>query len=361
MPLIPPEKKKNPSLFIHSDMFKRPAWGSNHPLAIPRQSAMLDLLEMLNWIGPDNTKVCHAANRKTLVQFHTPDYVDAFFQADTSGKVSQANRQKYQLGTMENPIFPGLFERAATTVGGSIMAAKLAGEGRIVFHPSGGTHHGRPDRASGFCYFNDPVFAILTLLNQGCTRIAYVDVDAHHGDGVQDAFTDEPRVRCISVHEENRWPHTGTGDDHGNGHAYNFPTPRGVGDLAYADVINARILPLVREFAPEAVVITFGADALDADPLSAMGLSNTCLLQTCVQICDLAPAAVVLGGGGYNPWTTARLWTAFWGLISDQQVQIKLPKPAREMLEGLECDLIDPEDMRPEWTTTLLDPALGAS
>lgn len=311
---------------------------------------------MLNWTGPGNSKVCQAAGRDTLVRFHKPAYVEAFWQADAKGKVSQADRQKYQLGTMENPIFPGLFERAATTVGGSILAAKLAGERRIVFHPSGGTHHGRPDRASGFCYFNDPVFAILTLLDQGCTRIAYVDVDAHHGDGVQDAFTDEPRVRCISVHEENRWPHSGTIDDHGNGLAYNFPTPRAVGDNAYGDLISTQVLPLIREFEPEAIVITFGADALDADPLSAMGLSNSCLLQTCVQLCDLAPAAVVLGGGGYNPWTTARLWAAFWGLISNQDVHINLPEPARKMLKSLACDLIDPEDMQPEWTTTLLDP-----
>src|SRR5207344_3103305 len=104
------------------------------------------------------------------------------------GNVNAEERTRYGLGTMENPLFPGLFERAATSVGGSILAAQLALEGRVAFHPAGGTHHGRPGRASGFCYFNDPVFAVLTLLRAGLERVLYVDLDAHHGDGVQDAF-----------------------------------------------------------------------------------------------------------------------------------------------------------------------------
>src|SRR5690606_37637711 len=124
-----------------------------------------------------------------------------------------------------NPLFPGLFERAATSVGGSILAARLALEGRIAYHPAGGTHHGRPDRASGFCYFNDPAFAILALLEAGLERVLYVDLDAHHGDGVQDAFAADERVHTVSIHEAGRWPGTGAASDTGDGRACNLPVP----------------------------------------------------------------------------------------------------------------------------------------
>jgi len=146
-------------------------------------------------------------------------------------------RARYHIGTLGNPLFPGLFERAAMTVSGSIMAAKLACEGYLVFHPSGGTHHGRPDRASGFCFFNDPVFAILTLLKEGRARVLYVDLDAHHGDGVEDAFLDQPTV--------------------------------------------------------------------------------------------------ILGGGGYNPWTVTRYWAGLWGRLSDQEFPQRLPDQALALLRGV--------------------------
>ena len=120
--------------------------------------------------------------------------MEALQYAESEGRVAPEVRERYQLGTLENPLFPGLFERAAMTVGGSIQAAELALQGHVVFHPSGGTHHGRPDRASGFCYFNDPVFAIRTLLAAGIGTVAYVDLDAHHGDGVEDAFRADSRV-----------------------------------------------------------------------------------------------------------------------------------------------------------------------
>jgi acetoin utilization protein AcuC len=256
---------------------------------------------------------------------------------------------------MENPLFPGLFERAATSVGGSIRAGELALEGRIAFHPAGGTHHGRPDRASGFCYFNDPVFAILALLQGGAERVLYVDLDAHHGDGVQDAFEKEPRVRTISIHERGRWPHTGDVSDTGRGRACNLSVPAALNDIEFAVLLDRVVLPLARRAAPRAVVITCGADALDGDPLSSMALSNVALWSAVERLTALAPAAVVLGGGGYNPWAVARYWTGLWGRLSGRDIPATLPPDARAILLRLRCDLIDEDHVCAEWLATLAD------
>lgn len=344
------------AIFVTSTIYKKPAWGSHHPLAIPRQSAMLDLCEMLDWMPEDALRHADAAGDETLLRYCTPDYLAAFKSACASGKVSVAHREEYHLGTMENPIFPGLFERAATTVGGSILAAQCAMKGLIAYHPSGGTHHGRPNRASGFCYFNDPVFAILTLLDGGMDRVLYVDLDAHHGDGVQDAFSNEARVMTISVHEENRWPYSGALDDCGEcGNARNIPVPEAFNDAELVFLMDKMVLPLAASFKPGAVVITCGADALAGDPLSGMDLSNGALWRAVEQLVVPCPAAVVLGGGGYNPWTVARCWAGLWGVLSGRKLPSLLPKNAQDMLRELECDLVDEDEIKPEWITTLRD------
>jgi acetoin utilization protein AcuC len=283
--------------------------------------------------------------------------VGALRTASDAGAVDAATRERHGIGTMENPIFPGVFERAATSVGGSIRAAELALDGHVAYHPAGGTHHGRRDRASGFCYFNDPVFAILALLRKGIGRILYVDLDAHHGDGVQDAFADDERVHTVSIHEQGRWPHTGAADDVGAGRARNLPVPPRFNDSELRFLLDEAILPLARRLAPEAVVITCGADALAGDPLSAMALSNAALWDAVERLCGLAPAAVVLGGGGYNPWTLARYWAGLWGRLSGRDIPVELPESARSVLAPLSCDLIDDEDVREAWLSTLADSA----
>jgi acetoin utilization protein AcuC len=250
-----------------------------------------------------------------------------------------------------------VYERAATSVGGSIRAAQLALEGRIAFHPAGGTHHGRPDRASGFCYFNDPVFAILTLLEGGVDRLLYVDLDAHHGDAVQDAFEHDPRVWTISLHERGRWPYTGGIEDRGCGRASNLAVPARLNDSELRVLLEQVILPQGKQVSPQAVVLVCGADALAGDPLSSMALSNVALWSAAGRIAALAPAAVVLGGGGYNPWTVTRYWTGLWGTLSGRIVPAMLPEAARGVLAGLHCDLIDDEDVLAHWLTTLADPA----
>lgn len=344
-----------PALFVASDFCRRPGFGRQHPLSIPRVSAVLELCERLGWLDDSSYRDASAASVAQLCAFHDPEYVEALRASDASRRVEASVRERHGFGTLENPLFPGVFARAATAVGGSILAAELALDGRVVFHPAGGTHHGKRARASGFCYFNDPVFAILTLLDRGLERVLYVDLDAHHGDGVQDAFLEDARVRVISIHESNRWPYTGAADDRGRGHARNLPVPAGFNDDELDFLMDTVVLPLGRGFVPQAVVVTCGTDALAGDPLSRLALSNVALWRAVERVVELATPAVVLGGGGYNPWTLARCWTGLWARLAGHQIPMELPPGAQVVLSGLQCDLVDDEEVRPEWLTTLAD------
>lgn len=342
-------------VFVGHQLYRRAAYGTHHPLAIPRVAAVMDLCAALGWLPDDEFERSPQATDAQLAQFHTPDYIAAFRHADAVGKVDIAVRERYAIGTMENPLFPGVFERAATSVGGSIRAAERALSGRVAYHPAGGTHHGRPDRASGFCYFNDPVFAILRLLQGGLDAVLYVDLDAHHGDAVQDAFAADPRVFTISIHEQGRWPYSGAIDDVGQGRALNLPVPRGFRDSELSWLIDQLVLPLADRIAPQAVVLTCGADALAGDPLAAMRLSNVALWNAVERLVELAPAAVVAGGGGYNPWTVARYWSGLWARLSGRRIADALPEQAQAVLRTLQCDLVDDEDVNPAWLTTIAD------
>ena len=227
---------------------------------------------MLGWLDDRNFRESQAAPVDQLARFHDRDYIGALRASEAAGKVEPEIRERYNLGNRENPVFAGLFERAATAVGGSILAAKLAMECGLAYHPSGGTHHGRPDRASGFCYFNDPVFAIAVFLERAPERVLYVDLDAHHGDGVQDAFADDERVftcRSTRTRPSPAAPRT-TGR-----RAHAICPCRAVSTTASCEyLMDERGAAAGPAFAPDAVVVTCGADGLAGDPLSAMELSN---------------------------------------------------------------------------------------
>jgi acetoin utilization protein AcuC len=341
-------------IFVGSEAFRRAAFGDNHPLKIIRHSAVMDLTRILGWLSDDNFRACDPASTERLLEFHDRAYVKALQHADARGRVEREVRDQYQIGTLENPLFEGLFDRAARTVGGSILAAELALEGHTVFHPSGGTHHGRADRACGFCYFNDPVFAIKTLLDAGIGQVYYVDLDAHHGDGVEIAFFDEPRVSTLSVHEDYRWPYTGS-TSYPDERAFNVPVAKGFNDSELAHVMQDAVLPLAERVQAEALVVCCGADCLAGDPLSTMMLSNVALWQAVDQLLGLDLPTVIVGGGGYNPWTVTRYWTGLWGRISGQEIPDSLPQQAIELLHGMECDLVDEEDVDASWYNTLAD------
>lgn len=341
-------------MFIGSDVFRRPAFGGNHPLNTIRHSAVVDLATIMGWLSADNFYECGPASYSQLIEFHDRAYVKALQYADSEGRVSREARNRYQIGTMENPLFPGVFERAATTVEGSVRAAELALDGHAVFHPSGGTHHGRTDRACGFCYFNDPVFAILRLLEEGLDHVFYIDLDAHHGDGVEIAFFEDERVTTLSIHEDYRWPYSGSASYPYEG-AFNFPVPKGFNDSELSFLVDNALSPLVERRPVDAFVVCCGADSLAGDPLSTMELSNVALWETVERIIGWQKPTVIVGGGGYNPWTLTRYWAGLWGRISGQILPDRLPDAAVELLDGMECDLVDEEDINPAWLKTMAD------
>ena len=340
--------------YIGSEIYREPAFGSNHPLNIVRHAAVYDLLQMLDWLEPQQFQESRPATVDQLLEFHTRAYVRALQYANATGRVDPDVRERYQVGTFENPLFPGLFERASMTVGGSILSAELATQGHVVFHPTGGTHHGRADRASGFCYFNDPVFAILTFLREGIGSVLYVDLDAHHGDGVEDAFLDEERVATLSIHEADRWPFSGSHSRPAEG-AWNLAVPPGLNDSEFTLIVDEAILPLVDRTRAEALVLCCGADCLAGDPLSRMALSNVVLWDAVDRLVAKGLPTVILGGGGYNPWTVTRYWAGMWGRISGQAFPERLPAAATDYLAAMECDLIDEDDIDEAWLTTLAD------
>ncbi|PTV94379.1 acetoin utilization protein AcuC [Rhodobacter aestuarii] len=342
--------------FITAACFRQTGYSGNHPLAIPRVGTVERLCEALGWFGRGHAPLeCLPASRAEIARFHQPDYLDAIQRSEAAGHASSEDRARYHIGTLENPVFEGLWHRAAVSVGGAMLAARLAHQGAVAFHPGGGTHHGLRGRASGFCFLNDPVFAILTLLDLGRSRVLYVDFDAHHGDGVELAFAKDPRVMTLSLHEAGRWPFTGGAEDQGET-LRNLPLPPRLNDTEFDCVLEKAVLPAARDFAPDAVVVTVGADALLGDPLSSLAITNTRLWAATDAVCALASARVVLGGGGYNPWTLGRAWAGLWARLSGQDIPAQLPKAARSVLESLDCDLVEPEDRAAVWFERIADP-----
>jgi acetoin utilization protein AcuC len=349
-------------LFLGSEVYRGSSYGSAHPLRVPRVSTVMDLSRALGWLPPGRFRTSPRAKPAALALWHDAAYIAALQQAEMLGHATEEMRTRFHLGTLSNPVFPQVYRRPATGAGGTMLAAELLAAAPGVMHvPGGGTHHGLPDRANGFCYLNDVVLGIKVLQRAGIGRIAYVDLDAHHSDGVELAFAGDPGVRMISVHEEGRWPFTGTLEDTAGGSAFNLPVPKGYNDTEARAVLHGLILPRVAEFAPEALVLQCGADSLLEDPLSRLALSNRAYLEAVDALLPLAPRVLVLGGGGYNPWSVGRLWTALWGRISGQDLPDRLPDAAQAVLGSLGWNGGSRPPPAPELFSTLLDaPREGA-
>ncbi len=342
-------------LYIGSEIYRRSTYGPGHPLAIPRVSTCTDLITAMGWLDPAIYRDAPLATDAEILRFHDAGYLAALKRAEATQKVSAEDRQRYRIGADSNPVYPQVFSRPATSVGGVLLATRLTAAGGIVHCPGGGTHHGRADRASGFCYLNDPVLGILSWLDQGLRRIVYLDIDAHHGDGVQDAFQDDPRVLTISVHEEGRWPGTGAAEDRAGGAARNFPVPRGFNDSELAWLMHHAILPIIQAHRPDAIFLQAGADALEEDPLAKLSLSNNAHWQVAREIRDLAPRLVVVGGGGYNPYTVGRCWAGVWATLNDFPVPVRTTPEAEAVLRGLVYNRAAGRNPPEHWFTTLRD------
>jgi acetoin utilization protein AcuC len=342
-------------IYIGSEVYRRSSYGPKHPLAIPRVSTCTDLCRAMGWLDDTQYRDSPIATDTELARFHDPAYIAAVRRAEATQTVTQAERVRYRIGADGNPIYGEMFRRPATSAGGVMLAARLTADGGVVHCPGGGTHHGRPDRASGFCFVNDPVLGLLTWLDKGLDNIVYLDIDAHHGDGVQDAFHDDPRVLTISVHEAGRWPFTGAADDRAGGAARNFPVPHGLNDSELAWLMTHAILPLIRARAPQAIMLQAGADALEEDPLAKLSLSNNAHFAVVEALLPLAPRLVVLGGGGYNPFTVGRCWAGIWATLNGLPIPPELPPAAQAVLRDLRYNRAAGRNPPEHWITTLRD------
>ena len=323
-------------VFIGSEVYRGSSYGGAHPLRVPRVSTVIDLVRVLGWLSPQQFRTSPRAKPAALMLWHDEGYIAALQAAEQTGVVDVAVQRKYGLGTLSNPVFPDMFRRPATGAGGVMLAAEmLARSPGVIYVPGGGTHHGMPGRANGFCYLNDPVLGILTLRRMGIRRIAYVDIDAHHPDGVEHAFAGDPDVLMISVHEQARWPFTGALADAGVGNCFNLPVPAGFNDTEMRAILQGMILPRLAAFAPEVVILQCGADALSEDPLSRLTLSNNAHWGVVAAMRDFAPRLLVLGGGGYNPWSVGRCWAGVWATLAGHTIPDVLPDAAQAVLRAL--------------------------
>jgi acetoin utilization protein AcuC len=342
-------------LYIGSEIYRASSYGGKHPLSVPRVSTVTDLCRAMGWLPDAQYRDAPMATPAQAARFHDPAYIEALRRTEAAGVVTEEDRARYRLGADGNPVFAEIYRRPMTSAGGILLAARLTAEGGTVFCPGGGTHHGRPDRASGFCYLNDPVLGILAWLDQGLTRVVYVDIDAHHGDGVQDAFHDDARVLTISVHEAGRWPRTGLAADRAGGQARNFPVPAGFNDSEMRALLHQVILPLIDEARPEAIFLQCGADALEEDPLARLALSNNAHWAVVEAVRHRAPRVVVTGGGGYNPYSVARCWAGVWAVLNDIPVPPRTNDAAEAVLRGLRYSRAAGRNPPAHWFTTLRD------
>jgi acetoin utilization protein AcuC len=344
---------------IGSEIYRNSRYGEGHPLSIERVTPVMDLTFALGWANESVFIDSPIATFDMLTRFHDKKYVSAVIEAEKFQDVNDDIRELYNLGTGGNPIFPEVFTRPATAVGGAILAGQMLSENErgTVYSIAGGTHHAQKSKAYGFCFFNDVVLGILTMLDNGLERVLYVDLDAHHGDGVQDAFKDDQRVFTISIHEKDRWPRTGNLKDRASGFARNLPVPAGFNDAELEAIISKAVVPLGSEFDPEAVVIQSGCDALSDDPQSKLELSNLALWNAVRRIVKLAPRVLVVGGGGYNPWATARAWSGVWATLNDINPNIDLPLEGVNILKSLTWNHSKGRNPPEHWFYTIADEA----
>ncbi len=312
--------------------------GPQHPLRPARVILTRNLIHAYGLVDGEGVVETPArdATGDELALVHTEDYIDAVVRA---GHGEAGDWWRYGFGPGDNPIFPHMHEASARVAGATLVAAEAVHSGRAehAFNPAGGLHHAMPDRASGFCVYDDPAIAIRWLLARGVERIAYVDVDVHHGDGPQAIFWDEPRVLTISLHQTGRtlFPGTGFLDEQGAGEAegtkVNVPLPPFTGDEQWLDAFRTLVPPLVEAWQPEVLVTQLGCDTHCTDPLAHLRLTTAAYRQTAAALHDLAHRAadgrwLATGGGGYQ-WAAVvpRAWTIYFAEMAEKDVADDLP------------------------------------
>ncbi len=329
------------AVFLSAPALWQHGHGTNHPLKPERLMRTFELLEGYGAFDAPYVRVVspRLATEDELALFHTRKYIDVV-QALSAGD-TRLPAWRYRFGPGDNPVFDGMYETESLKVGSALLGATLLlnGECDVAFSFSGGLHHAGPDFAWGFCVFNDAAVAIHWLLRQGL-RVAYVDIDVHHGDGVQAAFYDTDRVLTISLHQDGRtlFPGTGfvdeTGTGEGKGYSVNVPLPPYTEDEAYLWTFHQIVPPLLERFQPDIVVTQLGVDTHYKDPLAKLMLTTSGHAALFEALEALAPRWLALGGGGYDLGVVPRAWTLAFGIMSGQSLPDELPEDYRAKYGG---------------------------
>jgi acetoin utilization protein AcuC len=329
--------------FIYSDDFAKYDYGPEHPLKPFRLKLTNELIKAYGLFSLPDVRVvgAKAAGEDDLLLYHTSDYLEVLKAANSGLEIP--GEERYGLGFGDNPVFEGVLEWSRLVTGASLQAAELvdSGEVSIAFNISGGLHHALASRASGFCYINDPVIVIASLLKKG-RRVAYIDIDAHHGDGVQEAFYRTDKVLTISLHESGKYLFPGTGFEDeagagkGKGCAVNIPLPPSADDELFVYAFNEVVPLLIERFRPDIIVGQLGVDSFRTDPLAHLNYTTNGFCEVVRKMKELSPKWIALGGGGYEITNVARAWTLAWAIMNNVEPPDELPKTFLEQypLEG---------------------------
>ena len=318
---FPPEDVKRPkdSIIIYSGSFDYFSYGPDHPFKPKRAGSAVRLITRENMMSEPWMRVEEPKRiaKERLFESHDPDFIDALERAN-SGEWD-SSFLKYGLGGDEVPIFPGLFDyvllyTSATLTGADLITDENA---NIVFNPLGGFHHAERNLAGGFCYVNDAIAAIDAFLAKGF-KVAYIDIDAHHGNGVQKAYYSDDRVLTVSLHETGKtlYPWSGfedeIGEELGKGFNINIPLPPGTDDEAFVMIFDDVVTTAVSSFRPNVVVAVVGADTHKNDPLTHLNMTNNGMMEAMERIRTFSNHLLILGGGGYDVRATTRAWCRVW-------------------------------------------------
>lgn len=321
--------------------------GDSHPFDPRRLKLSVELMRAYGLLDDADTIVApRAASEDELLLVHSSGYIEAVRESSDWGSGLQPAPG---LGTDDNPIFPGMQEVAELTCGSSVAALEevLSGRASRAFAIAGGLHHAHRSRAAGFSVYNDPAVAIAAArANHPGLRVLYLDIDAHHGDGVQEAFASTRDVLTMSIHESGVWLFPGTGFsgeigyDEGAGFSVNVPLPPVAGDTSFHLAFEGVVEPLARAFVPDVIVAQLGVDAHYLDPQADLVLSMRgyrSVVQRAVrladELCDGRLAA--LGGGGYNLATVPRAWAWVMADLLGEQIAEEVPQSWRELAPEL--------------------------
>jgi len=340
--------QRPPSLFYYCDEMGRFEFGPDHPFKPERATKTFDLCNRYGVLGYPWMEVRRPepADPELLTLFHEPAYLRLLEEA-SRGEVRLEMLER-GLGTPDTPILKGIYEWSLRAVGATHAAMQelLSRRAKCAFSPLGGFHHAMPGHAEGFCYLNDIAIAIKAALQSSPEiRMAYVDLDAHHGNGVQEAFYRDPRVLILSVHETGRtlYPWSGNeteiGEGEGRGFTVNIPLEPGTDDEVYSFVLDAAVFPLLKAFSPEIIVAELGADTLISDPLTHLKLTNNGYQKAVRGIVGLCPTVLALGGGGYDLYRTSRCWTLAWSILNHVEPEDEFAGRVGGMMFGPEMEV----------------------